>query len=214
MHAPTPLPEFPHMAHKVGRGYQKPNKEPVPLPTMLSFISHNIAKQPPTSRILRHSKQGYDVMSFQEGQKKPLVPHSFASGNDRGVIVSNVSSKRKHGTCLALFPRLRPFVEPIAGLDNEGLIAAALLHVPGGPPISFASVYSPYKASLLDMERLHNTIRRSLQLLLVKYPKNVLGGDFNTMVTPSLDGHNVCSGRPCDWLASKVTSPPPPPPFA
>ena len=176
---------------------------------MLSFISHNIAKQPPTSHILRRLKQGYDVMFFQEVLKKPLVPHSFASGNDRAVIVSNVSSKREHGTCLVFSPRLRPFVEPIARVDKEGLIAAALLHLPGAPPILVASVSSPYKASRLDMERLRNTIRQSLQPLLVKYPNHVLGGDFNTMVTPSLDGHNMCSGRPWDWLASKVTSSPP-----
>ena len=148
-------------------------------------------------------------MFFQEVLKKPLVPHSFASGNDRAVIVSNVSSKREHGTCLVFSPRLRPFVEPIARVDKEGLIAAALLHLPGAPPILVASVYSPYKASRLDMERLRNTIRQSLQPLLVKYPNHVLGGDFNTMVTPSLDGHNMCSGRPWDWLASKVTSSPP-----
>ena len=210
VHAPPPLPQFPHMAFKVRRGYQKPNKALVPLPTMLSFISHNIAKQPPTSHILRRLKQGYDVIFFVEVLKKPLVPHSFASGNDRAVIVSNVSSKREQETCLALSPRRRPFVEPIARLDKEGLIAAALLHLPGAPPILVAIVYSPYKASRLDMQRLRSTVGQSLQPLLVKYPYHVLGGDFNTMVTPSLDGHNMCSGCPWNWLASKVTSSPPP----
>ena len=43
----------------------------------------------------------------------------------------------------------------------------------------------------------------------MSYPHHVLEGEFNTMVIPSIDGHNMHSGCALDWLPCKVTTSPP-----
>ena len=210
MHAPYPsVPDPPRLAPRQSKGYQKPLKAVTPLPISIKFLTHNIAKHPPTSHILRRLRQGYHVLFLQELNKKPLVPHSFSMGANRAIIIANVPKRHEHGACLVFSPRLRPFLEPLPHPDKERLIAAALLHLPGAQPVLIASVYAPYNSSRAQTDRLRTAVQQTLQPLLIKYPAQILEEDFNTKITPSLDGHNMCSGTPWDWLASKVTSSPP-----
>ena len=86
---------------------------------------------------------------------------------------------------------------------------AALLHLPCSPPVLIASVYASYKASYGETDKFCRVIQKKLQPLLQSYSRHVSGGNFNTIITPSLDGHNMHSGRAWHRLANKVAATPP-----
>ena len=88
-------------------------------------------------------------------------------------------------------------------------MAAALLHLPQVPPTLIASVYAPCKSTRAHTDGLRNIIKQALQSPTDKFRSHILGGDFKTMITPSVDGHNRCSRPAWDWLACKMTSKPP-----
>ena len=187
-----PLPAFPAAGPKFQRGYTKATKAPVPFPAALAFLTHNLAKQAPTGQILWCLQQGYDILFFQDVIKKPLVPHQFSLGCQRAVVIANVSKKHEHGACLVLSPKLQPFTEPPPPtLTNKALNAAALLHLPGARLTLLASVYAPYKSARAHTARFRHMIQQTLLPLLLKYLSQPLAGDFNTLITPSMDGHNI-----------------------
>ena len=132
----------------------------------------------------------------QELNEKPLVPQSFSMGANRAGVIANVPKRHEHRACLIFLPRLRPFVEPVPHPDKERLVAAALLHLPGAQPVLVSGVYAPYKSLRAQTDWRRNAVQHTLQPLLLKHPVHILGGDFNTMIMPSVDGHNICSGTP------------------
>ena len=147
MRAPYPsVPNPPRLVPQQLKGYQNPLKAVIPLPTSIKFLTYPLAKQPPTSHILRRLSQGYDVLFLQELHGKPLVPHSLSMGANGAVLIAIVPKSREHGACFIFSPRLRAFLEPLPHPNNGGLIAAALLHLPGNQSVLVASVCAPYES--------------------------------------------------------------------
>ena len=100
-------------------------------------------------------------------------------------------------------PRLFLFITPVPRLDTEGLLAAAILTLPGTPPTLLVSVYAPGA----DVHR--SKIENLLHPLMQQYPSHVLGGDTNCIMCPELDGENLQTDNAWPWLRRLVTSNPP-----
>ena len=144
---------------------------------------------------------------LQEINHAPILPHVYAYGSGtKATIVSNISqdkhSRGEHGSVLVCSPRLSRFVNPLSRLDTEGLLAAALLTLPGAPPTLLVSVYAPSA----DVHR--SKIESILRPLMHQYPNHVLGGDTNCMMCPELDGANLQTDNEWPWLRMQVTSDP------
>ena len=154
-----------------------------------------------SSQILRH-------LFLQEINHAPILPHVYAYGSGtKATIASNISqdkhSRGKHGSVLVCSPRLARFVTPLPRLNTEGLLAAAVLTLPGAPPTLLVSVYAPSA----DVHR--SQIENILRPLMHQYPNHVLGGDTNCIMCPELDGANLQTDNEWPWLRRRVTSDPP-----
>ena len=161
-----------------------------------------------SSQILRHLKNNFDILFLQEINHAPILPHVYAYGSGtKATILSNISqdkhSRGEHGSVLVCSPRLARFVTPLPRLDTEGLLAAAVLTLPGAPPTLLVSVYAPSA----DVHR--SKIENILRPLMHQYPNHVLGGDTNCIMCPELDGANLQTDNEWTWLRKQVTSDPP-----
>ena len=160
-----------------------------------------------SSQILRHLKNDFDILFLQEINRAPILPHVYAYGSGtKATIVSNISqdkhSRGEHGSVLVCSPRLARFVTPLPRLDTEGLLAAAVLTLPGALPTLLVSVYAPSA----DVHR--SKIENILRPLMHQYPNHVLGGDTNCIMCPELDGANLQTDNEWPWLRRQVTSDP------
>ena len=143
-----------------------------------------------SSQILRHLKNDFDILFLQEINHAPILPHVYVYGSGtKATIVSNISqdkhSRGEHGSVLVCSPRLARFVTPLPRLDTEGLLAAAILTLPGAPPTLLVSVYAPSA----DVQR--SKIENILRPLMHQHPNHVLGGETNCIMCPELDGANL-----------------------
>ena len=161
-----------------------------------------------SSQILGHLKNDFDILFLQEINHAPILPHVYAYGSGtKATIVSNISqdkhSRGEHGSVLVCSPRLARFVTPLPRLDTEGLLAAAVLTLPGAPPTLLVSVYAP--SADVHGSKIENILRP----LMHQYPNHVLGGDTNCIMWPELDGANLQTDNEWPWLRRQVTSDPP-----
>ena len=160
------------------------------------------------SQILRHLKNDFDILFLQEINHAPILPHVYAYGSGtKATIVSNISrdkhARGEHGSVLVCSPRLSRFVTPLPQLDTEGLLAAAVLTLPGAPPSLLVSVY----ATSADVHG--SKIESILHPPMHQYPNHVLGGDTNCIMCPELHGANLQTDNEWPWLRRQVTSDPP-----
>ena len=161
-----------------------------------------------SSQILRHLKNDFHILLLQEINHAPILPHVYAYGSGtKATIVSNISqdkhSRGEHGSVLVCSPRLPRFVTCLPRYDTEGLLAAAVLTLPGALPTLLVSVYAPSA----DVHR--SKIENILRPLMHQYPNHVLGGDTNCTMCPELDGANLQTDNEWPWLRRQVTSDPP-----
>ena len=119
------------------------------------------------------------------------------------MIFSNVSPHHEHGSGLAFSPLLSQFVTPCDNPDKDGLITAALLTLPGAPPLLVASVYAPAG------EVWRRKVETSLHPLLKQIPSFLLGGDFNCLIHPALDSQGLLSDNHLPWIRHSATATPP-----
>ena len=161
-----------------------------------------------SSQILRHVKNDFDILFLQEINHAPILPHVYAySSGSKATIVSNISqdkhSRGEHGSVLVCSPLLARFVTPLPRLDTEGLLAAAVLTLPGAPPTLLVSVYA--RSAGVHRSKIENILRP----LMHQYPNHVLGGDTNCIMCPELDGANPQTDNEWPWLRRQVSSDPP-----
>ena len=175
----TPSP--PQVTTKMKKGYAPAKSSTKSLIHTIRAVTHNTEKKPPTPLLLQHFKQGFDIVFLQELRKKPLLPHIYNQKGHRAVMFSNLSPHHEHGSGLAFSPLLSQFVTPGDNPDKDGLITAALLTLPGTPPLLVASVYAPAG------EVWRRKVETSLRPLLKQFPSFLLGGDFNCPIHPALD---------------------------
>ena len=103
---PPPILPPPKSGTRLRRGYQRPHRPPIPLPSELRFLSHNLQKKPiVSSQILRHLKNDFDILFLQEINHAPILPHVYAYGSGtKATIVSKISqdkhSRGEHGSVL------------------------------------------------------------------------------------------------------------------
>ena len=119
------------------------------------------------------------------------------------MISPNLSPHHKHGSGLAFSPLLRQFVTPCDNPDKDGLITAALLTLPGAPPLLVASVYAPAG------EVWRGKVENSLRPLLKQFPSFLLGADFNCLIHPALDSQGLPSDNHWPWIRHSATATPP-----
>ena len=163
------------------KGYAPAKSSPKSLIHTIRAVTHNTERKPPTPLLLQHFKQGFDIDFLQELRKKPLLPHIYNQKGQRAVLFSNSFLHHEHGSDLAFSPLLSQFVTPCDNPDTDGLITAALLTLPGTPPLLVASVYAP------GGEVWRRKVETSLRPLLKQFLTFLLGGDFNCLIHPSLD---------------------------
>ena len=161
-----------------------------------------------SSQILRHLKNDFDILFLQEINHTPILPHVYAYGSGtKATIVSDISqdkhSRGEYGSVLVCSPGRSRFVTPLPRLDTEGLLAAAVLTLPGAPLSLLVSVYAPNA----DVHR--SKIESILRPLMHQYPNHVLGGDTNCIMCPELDGANLPTDNEWPWHRRRVTSDPP-----
>ena len=161
-----------------------------------------------SSQLLRQLKNDFDILFLQENNHTPIIPHVCAYGSGtKATIVSNISQDRQsrgdHWSLLVCSPRLSRFVTPLPQLDTEGLLAAAILSLPGAPPTLLVSVYAP--STDVHLSKIESILRP----LMHQYPNHVLGGDTNCIMCPELDGANLQTDNEWPWLRRQVTSDPP-----
>ena len=193
----TPSP--PPVTSKLKKGYV-PAK---PSPKSLIHTTHNTEKKPSTPLLLHHFKQGFDIVFLQELRKKPLLPHIYNQKGHRAVVFSNLSPHHEHGSGLAFSPLLSQFVTVCNNPDKDGLITAALLTLPGSPPLLVASVYAP------PGEVWRRKVETSLRPLLKQFPNFPLGGDFNCLINPALDSQGLLNDNHWPWIRHSATATPP-----
>ena len=161
-----------------------------------------------SSQILRHLKNDFDILFLQEINHTSILPHVYAYGSGtKATSVSNISqdknSRGEHGSVLVCSSRLSRFVTPLPRLNTEGLLAAAILTLPGAPSTLLVSVYAPST----DAHR--SKIESILRMLMHQYPNHVLGGDTNCIMCPEVDGANLQNDNEWPWLRRQVMSDPP-----
>ena len=118
------------------------------------------------------------------------------------MIFSNLSPHHEDGSGLAFSPLLSQFVTPCDNPDKDGLITAALLTLPGTPPLLVASVYAPAG------EVWRRKVETSLHPLFMQFPSFLLGGDFNCLIHPALDSQGLLSDNHWPWIRHSVTATP------
>ena len=131
------------MTSKLKKGYSPAKPSPKRLIHTIRAVTHNTEKKPSNPLLLQHFKQGFDIIFLQELRKKHLLPHIYNQKGHRAVVFSNLSPHHEHGSGLAFSPPLSQFVTPCDNSDKDGLITAAILPLPGSPPLLVASVYAP-----------------------------------------------------------------------
>ena len=191
------------MTTKMKKGYAPAKSSPKSLFHTSCAVTHNTEKKPPTPLLLQHFKQGFDIVLFQKPRKKPLLPHIYNQKGQRAVIFSHLSPPHEHGSDLAFSPLLGQFVTPCDNPDKDGLITAALLTLPGVPPLLVASVYAPAG------EVWRRKVKTSLHPLLKQFPSFLLGGDFNCLIHPALDSQGLQSDNHRPWIRHSATATPP-----
>ena len=193
---PPPLPK-----HALKKPSKPASAKAQPATRRAPKNSERPSIRPPS--LLQHLKQGFDIVFPQELRKKPLLPHISNQKGHRAVIFSNLSPHQEHGAGLAFSPLLSQFVTPCDNPDKDGLITAALLTLPGAPPLLVASVYAPAG------EVWRRKVETSLRPLLKQIPSFLLGGDFNCLIHPSLDRQGLLSDNHWPWIRhlAKATRP-------
>ena len=184
----TPSP--PPVTTKMKKGYALAKSSLKNLIHTIRAVTHNTEKKPPTPLLLQHFKQGFDIVFLQELRKKPLLPHIYNQKGHRAVIFSNLSPHHEHGSGLAFSPLLSQFVTPCDNPDKDGLITAALLTLPGAPPLLVASVYAPAG------EVWRRKVETSLRRLLKQFPSFLLAGDFTKRLTEIFSDTLLTLGGP------------------
>ena len=162
----TPSP--PPVTSKLKEGYAPAKPSPKSLIHTICAATHNKDKKPSTPLLLQHFKQGFDIVFLQELRKKPLLPHIYNQKGHRAVFFSNISPHHEHGSGLAISPLLSQFVTPCDNPDEDGLITAALLALPGSQALLVASVYAPVG------ELWRRKVETSLLPLLKQFPNFLL----------------------------------------
>ena len=199
---PPPISPPPRSRTRPRKGYQRPHRPPIPLPSELRFLSHNLRKKPiVSSQILRHLRKRLGHPLPPSNNQNPILPHVYAYGSGtKATIVSNISQDRnsrgEHGSVLVCSRLITPLPRP----DTEGLLAAAILTLPAAPPTLLVSVYAPST----DVHR--SKIENILRPLMHQYPNHVLGGDTNCIMCPELDRANLQTDNEWPWLRRQVTS--------
>ena len=194
----TPSP--PAVTTKVKKGYAPAKSSSKRLIHTLRAVTHNTEKKPATPLLLQHFKQGFDIVFLQELRKKTLLPHIYNQKGHRAVIFSNLSPHHEHGSRLAFSPLLSQFVTPCDNPDKDGLITAALLTLPGEPPLLVASVHAPAG------EVWRRKVETSLRPLLKQFPSFLLGGDFNCLIHSALDSQGLLSDNHWPWIRHSATA--------
>ena len=116
---PPSIVPLPRSSTRLRKGYQQPHRPPIPLPSELRLLSHNLQKKPiVSSQILRYLKNDFDILFLQEINHVPILPHVYAySSGTKATIVSNIShdkhSRGEHGSVLVCSPGLSCFVTPL-----------------------------------------------------------------------------------------------------
>ena len=82
-------------------------------------------------------------------------------------------------------PLLSQFVTPCVSPGKDRLVTATLLNLPGAQLLLVASIYAPAG------ETWRRKVETAIGQLLQKYPNFLLGGDFNCLVNPTLDGKGL-----------------------
>ena len=182
------------------KGYAPTKSSPKNLIHTIRAVTHNTEKKPPTPLLLQHFKQGLDIAFLQELRRKPLLPHIYNQKGHRAVIFSNLSPPHEHGSGLAL---LSQSVTPCDIPDKDGLITAALLTLPGAPPLLVPSVYAPAG------EVRRRKVETSLRPLLKHFRSFLLEGDFNCLIHPALDSQGLLSDNHWPWIRHSATATPP-----
>ena len=116
------------------------------------------------------------------------------------MIFSNLSPHHEHGSGLAFSPLLSQFVTPCDNPDKDGLITAALLTLPGTPPLLVASVYVPAG------EVWRRKAKTNSRPLLKQFPSFLLGGDFNCLIHPALDSQGLLNDNHWPWIRHSATA--------
>ena len=158
---------------------------------------------PPTLLLLQHFKQGFDIVFLQDLKKKPLLPHIYNHKGQRTVVFSNISPHHEHGSGSAFQPLLSQFVTPCNNPDKDGPISAALLTLPGSPPLLVASVFAPAG------EVWRRKVETSLRPLLKQFPSFLFGGDLNCLINRALDSQGLLSDNHWPWIRHSATATPP-----
>ena len=119
------------------------------------------------------------------------------------MVLSNVSPHHEHGSSLVFSPLLSQFVTPCGNPDKDGLVTAALLTLSGAQPLLVASIYAPAGRTW------RHEVETAIRPLLQKYPNFLLGGDFNRLVNPALDGRGLQNDNHWPWIRHSATATPP-----
>ena len=98
-----------------------------------------------SSQILRHLKNDFDILFLQEIYDAPILPHVYATVRAPKPPLFRTSARTNTpeastGPFWFAPPGLARFVTPLLRLDTEGLLAAAVLTLPGAPPTLLVSV--------------------------------------------------------------------------
>ena len=140
------------------------------------------------------------LFSFKNSGRKSLPPHIYNQKGHRAVIFSNLSPHHEDGSGLAFTPLLSQFVTPCDNPNIDGLITAALLTLPGAPPLLVASVHAPAG------EVWRRKVETSLRPLLKQFSSFLLGGDFNCLIHPTLDSQGLLSENHWPWIRPSATA--------
>ena len=197
----TPFP--PPVTSKLKKGYAPAKPSPKSLMHTIRAVTHNTEKKPSTRFLLQHFKERFDIVFLQELRKKPLLPHVYNQKGHRAVVFSNLSPHHEHGSGLAFSPLLSQFITPCDNPDKDGLISAALLTLPGSPPLLGPSVYAPAG------EVWRRKVETSLRPLLKQFPNFLLRGDFNCLINPVLDSQGLLNDNHWPWIRHSATATPP-----
>ena len=96
----------------------------------------------------------------------------------------------QHGSAIVFGPRIAKNATSISDQDHEGLISGAVLTLPEAPALGVLSVYSPPVPTGASAPS-RDVMERNLAYLFNKYPRHIVGGDFNCVIDPALDQHGL-----------------------
>ena len=180
-------------------------RPPPSLPSVqaIRVLSVDTAKsQNAPAAILHFLNEGYDIILLQELNSPPLLPQRYAFGNDRAKVFLNVCG-HKHGVSVIAGPRIARYTSCVPPRDSDGLICGAKISLPEAIPLHVFPVYSPPVRTGAPAPY-RDTIQRVLASYFNDHPNHILGGDFNCVLDPELDQHNLVDLHEWHWLTGEV----------